>query len=160
MSQSMVIESNASSVSDVRVSDLGTDVPSGGGSITLADRDDLLDASLSNALRVLTSDNAFGAGQHSLIIRDPVNAIAVSDVDAFLSNLTTVQGSAPYEIFGAGVGGSIGDPTDYAGRFEGATIGTGDIPLNKWGWWYDTVNSRLLAVRNRSNVLYFVEPTL
>lgn len=46
---------------------------------------------------------------------------------------------------------------DYVGRFEGPTIGTGDIPDTKWGWWYDTVNARLLIVRNRGGVLYGVE---
>lgn len=47
--------------------------------------------------------------------------------------------------------------SDYAGRFEAATITTGNIGTNKWGWWWDTVNSRLLLVRNRSGVLYGVE---
>jgi hypothetical protein len=48
---------------------------------------------------------------------------------------------------------------DYAGRFEAASISTGDIGLNKWGWWWDTVNSRLVLVRNRAGVLYAVETT-
>ena len=48
---------------------------------------------------------------------------------------------------------------DYAGRFEQASIGTGDIGTNKWGWWWDTVNSRMFLVRNRAGVLYFVETT-
>lgn len=47
--------------------------------------------------------------------------------------------------------------TDYAGRFEQASIGTGDIGTDKWGWWYDTVNSQLYLVRNRSGTLFYVE---
>jgi len=46
---------------------------------------------------------------------------------------------------------------DYAGRFEQASIGTGDITLNKWGWWWDTINSKLYTVRNRAGTLYAIE---
>ena len=56
-------------------------------------------------------------------------------------------------------GSNLTGVADYAGRFEGPTIGTGDIGLNKWGWWYDTTNSRLLLVRNRSGVLFAVQGT-
>ena len=52
---------------------------------------------------------------------------------------------------------NISDITDYAGRFEQASIGTGDIGLDLWGWWYDTVNLQLYVVRNRANTLYAVE---
>lgn len=54
---------------------------------------------------------------------------------------------------------NISDITDYAGRFEQASISTGDITLNLWGWWWDTVNLKLFLVRNRGNVLYAVEAT-
>ena len=47
--------------------------------------------------------------------------------------------------------------SDYAGRFEQLTIGTGDIGLNMWGWWLNTGNGELLQVRNLSNTLYAVE---
>jgi hypothetical protein len=46
---------------------------------------------------------------------------------------------------------------DYAGRFEAATVTTGDIGLNKWGWWYNTSTSQLFIVRNRGGVLFCVE---
>jgi hypothetical protein len=49
--------------------------------------------------------------------------------------------------------------SDYAGKFETASIGTGDIPNGKWGWWWQTTTSELWLVRNRSNVLYYVEAT-
>ena len=48
---------------------------------------------------------------------------------------------------------------DYAGIFEGPTIGTGDITLNKWGWWYRTTDGKMFLVRNRTNVLKLVEAT-
>jgi hypothetical protein len=50
-----------------------------------------------------------------------------------------------------------GGSGDYAGRFESATITSGDIPDTKWGWWWKTTTSQMFLVRNRSNVLYFVE---
>jgi hypothetical protein len=48
--------------------------------------------------------------------------------------------------------------SDYAGKFEGTTIGTGDIPDGKWGWWFDTnVPNRMLHIRNRGGTLYATE---
>jgi len=54
---------------------------------------------------------------------------------------------------------NIPDSSDYAGRFEQAAIGTGDIADTLWGWWWDTINLKLFIVRNRGNVLYAVEAT-
>lgn len=48
---------------------------------------------------------------------------------------------------------------DYAGFFEQASIGTGDIPAGTWGWWYDTVNDTMYKVFNRSGILFSVEAT-
>lgn len=47
--------------------------------------------------------------------------------------------------------------SDYAGRFVQLTIGTGDIGLNKWGWWVNTGTGELLQVRNVAGTLYAVE---
>ena len=48
--------------------------------------------------------------------------------------------------------------SDYAGKFEGISIGTGDIPDGKWGWWWDTnVPNRMLHIRNRGGTLYATE---
>jgi len=48
--------------------------------------------------------------------------------------------------------------SDYAGKFEGITIGTGDISDGKWGWWFDTnIPNRLLHIRNRGGTLYATE---
>jgi hypothetical protein len=52
---------------------------------------------------------------------------------------------------------TIPDVTTFTGNFEQATITTGDITLDLWGWWWDTVNLKLFLVRNRGNVLYAVE---
>ena len=49
--------------------------------------------------------------------------------------------------------------SDYAGKFEGISIGTGDIGDGKWGWWFDTasVPNRMLHIRNRGGTLYATE---
>lgn len=52
---------------------------------------------------------------------------------------------------------TIPDVTTFAGNFEQASISTGDITLNQWGWWWDTVNLKLFLVRNRAGTLYAVE---
>jgi len=46
---------------------------------------------------------------------------------------------------------------DYAGRFEGTSIGTGDIGTDQWGWFFRTTDSQLFHVRNRADTLYLVE---
>ena len=53
----------------------------------------------------------------------------------------------------------IPDVTTFAGNFEQASVSSGDITVNQWGWWWDTVNLQLFLVRNRSGVLYAVEAT-
>lgn len=45
----------------------------------------------------------------------------------------------------------------FAGNFEGTTITTTEIGLDQWGWWWDTVNSQMYAVRNRAGLLYLAE---
>lgn len=58
---------------------------------------------------------------------------------------------------GSPTSATIADAADYAGRFEQASIGTGDIGTNKWGWFFDTGSGELFLVRNRAGVLYSVE---
>ena len=51
----------------------------------------------------------------------------------------------------------VSDQTLFVGNFEAAAITTSDIPLNQWGWFFDTVNLKLFIVRNRAGILYAVE---
>ena len=58
-----------------------------------------------------------------------------------------------YPVFGGGIG-----TADYAGSFEQvATPTISQIPSGKWGFWYDTVNSRMYSMRNRSGLMHAVE---
>ena len=92
-----------------------------------------------------------GLGGSALTVKeqDAVPTVgSVSEIRVPDGSLTDHGGGAISLDFGV---------SDYAGRFEGLTIGTGDIGLNKWGWWYDTTNSRLVLVRNRAGSLFGVE---
>jgi len=61
-------------------------------------------------------------------------------------------------IFATGGSAASLADQDYVGRFEQPIpVTTTEIPTNKWGWWWDTVNSVLLQVRNRGGNLYAVE---
>lgn len=51
----------------------------------------------------------------------------------------------------------IPDESTFSDNFEGSSISTGDIPVDAWGWWWDTVNLKLFLVRNRAGNLYAVE---
>ena len=49
---------------------------------------------------------------------------------------------------------------DYVGKFEQTTAPTiVQIPDGKWGWWWDTVNTQMIQVRNRGATMYGVECT-
>lgn len=58
---------------------------------------------------------------------------------------------------GSPTSATIAAASDYAGRFEGTSVGTGDIGTNMWGWWWNTTISQLFLVRNRAGTLYAVE---
>jgi len=70
---------------------------------------------------------------------------------------TSVDYAREDHTHGSPSSATIASASDYDGRFEGASIGTGDITLNHWGWWWDTVNSRMMHVRNRAGTLYGTE---
>ena len=75
---------------------------------------------------------------------------AVSEIRVPNNSLTDHGGGAVSLDFGA---------SDYAGKFEAASIGTGDIVDGKWGWFWRTTDSRMFLVRNRGGTLLAVELT-
>lgn len=98
MSRIVIIKSNAVTVTNPLIADLGFDVPSGGGSVTITNRFELDDISNSDSLVALATDNAFGAGSSTLIINDGVNDIAQADVADFLYNLEIVGTGGPFGV--------------------------------------------------------------
>jgi len=94
-----------------------------------------------------------GLGGASLTVKELDGAPSVAAVSEIRVNngaLTDNGGGAVTLDFGV---------SDYAGKFEGISIGTGDIPDGKWGWWFDTatVPNRMLHIRNRGGTLYATE---
>lgn len=47
----------------------------------------------------------------------------------------------------------------YAGYFEQASIGTGDVTDGQWAFFFRTLDSRMFLVRNRGGTIYSVELT-
>ena len=80
----ITITTHASTVADVLIPDVGVVIPLGGGSDSFSDREDFSVISLSSDLIALTSDDAYGAGAHTLIISDASGVIPSADVPAFL----------------------------------------------------------------------------
>lgn len=87
MSGTIVIQTNASQVSDVTIRDMGIIIPNSGGNETFTDIGNFSDCKLSNNLRTLATDDAFGVGSSTLIITDGTNTIAQGEIDAFLDSL-------------------------------------------------------------------------
>jgi hypothetical protein len=117
------------------------------------------------ALTAVVAANPDPSSDPANIPSEQLPGTAVSQMVGATGGSNGVAGTVPQPLLGEQdkilTGGalwvSVEDATDYAGRFEQASIGTGDIGVNKWGWWWDTVNSRMIQVRNRANVLYCVE---
>jgi hypothetical protein len=179
----LIIRSNLATVADVLIPDLGILIPFGGGQETFIDGENISAAGESNDLNALTTDNAYpGApdpSPDSLILSDGTSDVTYADLQAStgaapMVGATPTVGGIQGLVPGSTAGNETteflrkdgtwsipagGGSTDYAGRFESASIGTGDITLDKWGWWWDTANFKLYNVRNRGGVLYAVEAT-
>jgi hypothetical protein len=92
-----------------------------------------------------------GGGGGNLRVRELDGSPDVQPVDDIRvpnGSVVSVGGSTIQFLFAA-----------YAGSFETATIGTGDIPAGQWGYWYDTSNNQQWLVRNRAGTLFYVELT-
>lgn len=174
----LVIRTNASQVEDVLIRDMGFFVPGSGGSETFIDPKDLQDAKESLDLRALAQDDIYGINSSTLILNDGgTDDVPQDQVDQFLDNIdisggitigdvVLVQdvggGTAPVPGLPALDGSKLvnvaGANTTFAGNFEQATTPTViQIPDGKWGFWWDTVNSRLTMLRNRGGTMYCVE---
>jgi hypothetical protein len=87
MSNTLIVRSNASQGTAVLIKDMGVSVPASGGQDDFSESSLLDKARTSANLRTLTSDDAHGAGSHTLIVNDGANDIPSANVDAYLSNL-------------------------------------------------------------------------
>lgn len=103
----IIITSNVSTVSDVQIRDLGFFVPSGGGSVTLTNLEEILTASRSADLRFFATDNAFGPNNSSIILNDGSGNIPQNGVENFLSNSPVVVGTGPYAILARDESGDL-----------------------------------------------------
>jgi len=92
----LVIKTNASETNPITVPDMGIVIPGSGGSDTLIRLGDLEDARISQDLRDLATDDAFGAGSSTLILNDGAVDIAQADTGSFLDfiNVSTQNNSA------------------------------------------------------------------
>lgn len=96
MTTTVVIRSNAATVSDVLVRDLGEFIPSGGTSVSYTNRAAIANIAVSVDVRTLATDDAFGANNSTLIINDGTNDIAQADIDAFLDNAPSNGDDTPF----------------------------------------------------------------
>ena len=106
MSYNLIIRSNAASTSDILVRDLGFAVPSGGAALpAFTTQEELTLVAESNSLRTLATVDAFGPGQHSIILNDGTNDVAAANVEIFLTNLEVSQADSAYGLDGTDAAG-------------------------------------------------------
>jgi len=91
MSRKLIIKSNPATLANVLIRDLGFDVTFGGASpfVELLDTEEIAEASASEDLRTLTTDDAFGVNSSTLILNNGVDDIPQGDIDAFLAGIET-----------------------------------------------------------------------
>ena len=83
---SLIIRTHASAP-DTLIPDEGITIPGAGTSVTLTDIKRLQRLRFSRSLRDLCTDDAYGAGQSTLILNDGVSDVAQGDVDLHLYNI-------------------------------------------------------------------------
>lgn len=96
-----VIKSNAGTVADVLIADVGIKIPQAGGTETLTQPTDLTRAAASEDLRALIVDDAFGAGSSTLILNNGLGNIEQGLAVAFLSNVDLAGDAGALDNFAA-----------------------------------------------------------
>lgn len=91
----LVLKSNAATVTAVLVGDLGIEVPPAGGTVTLSNLDELWEAAQSFDLITLVQDDVFGAGSSTLILNDGTSDIDQALADEFLDTAFLTR-AGPY----------------------------------------------------------------
>lgn len=81
---SIAIKTNPSVPSPVLIPDLGYFVPDSGGSVTLTENDEILEAIGSADLLELLFDDAFGAGSSTLVLNNGAEDIPQTEAADFL----------------------------------------------------------------------------
>lgn len=140
MSNTLVIKTNASQGVDVLVRDLGFLIPASGGQITITEQADLEDASRSDDIRTLATDDAYGVGSSTLILNDGSSDIPQADVESFLTNIQVDPTGGGFGVVqrdeSGDVSGITGDqgPTGSTGfGFTGPTGPQGDVVTGATG---------------------------
>jgi len=84
----LIIQTNASQLTDVTIRDMGIIIPNSGGSETFIDDvANFHSAASSSNLRTLITDNAFGANNSTILLFDGATAISQSVAVDFLNQL-------------------------------------------------------------------------
>jgi hypothetical protein len=88
----VVIKTNPSQATDVLIHDMGILIPASGGSETFTDVDNLDNIRLSQDLRLLTTDNAYGVGSSTLIVNDGASDIPQAQAETFITQAVGIVG--------------------------------------------------------------------
>jgi hypothetical protein len=123
----LIIKSNAGTVTDVLIPDVGVLIPSGGGQDTFIEIDELFEFQESQDLRTLITDNAFGAGSSTLILNDGTSDIDQADALNFLDTLVLPDNAEDFGVVKNNADGEVEDNITLNGT---ATITGLPLPVN------------------------------
>lgn len=123
----LIIKSNASTVSDVLIPDVGVLIPSGGGTETFTENDEIFELQESIDLRDFLTDDAFGAGSSTLILNDGVTDIDQADALNFLDTLLLPENDQDFGVVKNNADGEV----DNTITMDGTASITGlPLPVN------------------------------
>jgi len=123
----LIIKSNAGTVAEVLIPDVGVCIPLGGGQDTFIENDELFAMQGSQDLRDLLADDAFGAGSSTLILNDGVSDIDQADAVNFLDTLILPEGNEDFGVIKTNADGEVDDLITFDGT---ATITGIPDPVN------------------------------
>lgn len=111
----LIIKSNAGTVANVLIPDVGIEIPLGGGQDTFTENDELFDFQASQDLRDFLVDDAFGAGSSTLILNDGVVDIDQTDALNFLDTLVLPDISNDFGVVKSNATGQVDDSINFDG---------------------------------------------
>jgi len=123
----IIVKSNASTVADVLIPDVGVLIPQAGGQDTFEEPDELYQLQQSVDLIELCTDDAFGAGSSTLILNDGTADIDQADAENFLESFVLPQGDEDFGVVKTDSEGEVADVVTFDGT---ATITGLPDPVN------------------------------
>lgn len=111
----LIIKSNAGTVADILIPDVGVLIPQAGGQETFIENDEILEFRESQDLVDLLTDDVFAVGSSTLILNDGTVDIAQDDVINFIDTLILPDSAEDFGVVKNNADGQVDDNVSFDG---------------------------------------------